>query len=50
MVDIMLPYVLRVKILNLFNLKNKLCAISKAVCIWLIFKLGFDLDDDFYWT
>jgi hypothetical protein len=52
MVDARLPYVLVVKISDFFNLKNKLCAISKValiVFVWLIFKLDFDLDDDLYW-
>jgi hypothetical protein len=41
-----------VKISNFFDLKNKLCATSKVAivkCLGLIFKLDFDLDDDFYW-
>jgi hypothetical protein len=35
-----------------FDLKKKLCAISKValvVFLWLIFKLDFDLDDDLIW-
>jgi hypothetical protein len=35
-----------------FDFKRKLCAISKGAlvkCVWLIFKLDFDLDDDLYW-
>jgi hypothetical protein len=52
MVDARILYVLVVKISDFFNLKNKLCAISKValvVCLWLIFKLDFDLDDDLIW-
>jgi hypothetical protein len=40
------------KVSYFFSLKNNLCANSKValiVCVWLIFKLGFDLDDDLYW-
>jgi hypothetical protein len=52
MIDAKIPYVLVVKISDFFNLKNKLCAISKValvVFLWLIFKLDFDLDDNLYW-
>jgi hypothetical protein len=52
MVDARILYVLVVKKLDLFDLKKKLCAISKValvVFLWLIFKLDFDLDDDFIW-
>jgi hypothetical protein len=52
MVDVRILYVLEVKISDFFDLKKKLCAISKlalVVFVWLIFKLDFDLDDDLYW-
>jgi hypothetical protein len=52
MVDEKISYVLVVKISYFSNLKNKLCVISKVVllmCIWLIFKFDFDLDDELYW-
>jgi hypothetical protein len=52
MVDAGILYVLVVIFFNFFNLKNKLCAISKValvVFLWLIFKLDFDLDDDLIW-
>jgi hypothetical protein len=52
MVDAKVPYVLMVKLSNFFDLKNKLCIISKVAlikCVWLIFKLDFDLDGDLYW-
>jgi hypothetical protein len=52
MVDARILYVLVVKISDFFNLKNKLCAISKVALVkilWLIFKLDFDLDDDLIW-
>jgi hypothetical protein len=52
MVDARILYVLVVKIPDFFDLKNKLCAISKValiVFLWLIFKLDFDLDDDLIW-
>ena len=52
MVHAKIPYVLMVKISIFFNLKNKLCATSKVAlikCLWLIFKLDFDLDDDVCW-
>jgi hypothetical protein len=52
MIDAGTLYVLVVKISYFFNLKNKLCAISKValvVFLWLIFKLNFDLDDDLIW-
>jgi hypothetical protein len=50
MVDSRILYVLVVK--DFFDLKKKLCAISKValvVFVWLIFKLDFDLDDDLIW-
>jgi hypothetical protein len=49
MVDVGILYILVVKISYCFDLKNKLCVISKVslvVILWLIFKLDFDLDDD----
>jgi hypothetical protein len=52
MVDARILHVLVVKISDLFDLKNNLCANSKValvVFLWLIFKLDFDLDDDLYW-
>jgi hypothetical protein len=52
MVDARTPYVLVVKISDFSDSKDKLCAISKValvVFVWLIFKLGFDLDDDLIW-
>jgi hypothetical protein len=52
MVDVGILYVLVVKISEFFDLKNKLCVISKValiVFLWLIFKLDFDLDDDLIW-
>jgi hypothetical protein len=52
MVDAGILYVFGVKISKFFNLKNKLCAISKValvVFLWLIFKLDFDLDDVLIW-
>jgi hypothetical protein len=51
-VDARILHVLVVKNSNFFYSKNKLCAISKVtmvVFVWLIFKLDFNLDDDFYW-
>jgi hypothetical protein len=51
-VDIGILYVPEIKISYFFYLKNKLCTISKValvVFLWLIFKLDFDLDDDFIW-
>jgi hypothetical protein len=49
MVNVGILYVLVVKILDFFYLKNKLYTISKValvVFLWLIFKLDFDLEDD----
>jgi hypothetical protein len=49
-IDARIPYVLAINIPNFFGLKNNLCAISKvALILWLIFKLDFDLHNDFYW-
>jgi hypothetical protein len=47
MVDAKISCVLVFKISIYFGL----CAISKValvICLWLIFKLDFDLDDDLY--
>jgi hypothetical protein len=52
MVNAKISYVLVIKISKFFYLKKNLCAISKValiICIWLIFNLDFDLDDDLYW-
>jgi hypothetical protein len=52
MVDARIPYVFVVKISIYFYLFKNLCDISKIaliVCVWLIFKLDFDLDDYLYW-
>jgi hypothetical protein len=41
-----------VKISDFFDLKNKLCGISKVAlveCEWLIFKLHFGLDNGLCW-
>jgi hypothetical protein len=51
MVDARIPYVLVVIISKKINCILTLCANSKVAlikCIWLIFKLDFDLDDDVY--
>jgi hypothetical protein len=40
------------KFKNFQSLIKILCAISKVtlvICVWPIFKLDFDLDDDLYW-
>ena len=52
MVNAKILYIVMVKISNLFDFFLNLCAISKVAlvkCIWLNFKLIFDLDDDVYW-
>jgi hypothetical protein len=52
MVDARIPYVLVVKSSNFINYFLNLCTISKVTlinCIWLIFKLNFELDNDLYW-
>jgi hypothetical protein len=52
MVDVKIPCVLVIKISNFLYFFINLCAILKialVVCVWLIFKLDFDLDDDLYW-
>jgi hypothetical protein len=51
-VDARIAYVLVVRISDFFDLKNKLCGISKVAlveCEWLIFKLHFGLDNDLCW-
>jgi hypothetical protein len=52
MVDAGILYVLVVKISDFFYFFLNLCDISKValvIFVWLIFKLDFDLDDDFIW-
>jgi hypothetical protein len=52
MVDARILYVLVIKISIFLKIKINVCVISKValiVCVWLIFKHNFDLDDDFYW-
>jgi hypothetical protein len=52
MIDARIIHVLVVKISDFFDLKNKLCVISKValvVFVWLIFKLDLNLDDDLIW-
>jgi hypothetical protein len=51
-VDAKIAYVLVIKKLDILDLKNKLCGISKVAfveCEWLIFKLHFGLDNDLCW-
>jgi hypothetical protein len=52
MVDARIPYLLIIKISNLFQFKKKLYVISKValvVCVWLMYKVDVDLDDDLCW-
>ena len=52
MVDVKIPCIFVIKISNFLYFLINLCAILKialVICLWLIFKLDFDLDDDLYW-